>query len=149
MTSNGIPYEEYRGWYINRGITMPTQGIFDFNVYSDIGKLAAEVPDHIASSVEEAREWVDQQVVRGVGFSAPLRPLGQGYVLLSYREGFTMGNVWEQSDDPEVITGTARDIFGEYGGADNIPSLLQGDQIYLRPNPYNTDFIQVVRRSRN
>jgi len=65
MTTNEHPYEEYRSWYINRGITMPSQGIYDFNVYSDIGKCAREEPDHTAGSVEEAREWVDQRVALG------------------------------------------------------------------------------------
>lgn len=62
MTLNELPYEEYKGWYINRGITMPTQGIFEFNVYSDIGKLAAEEPDHAAGSIEEAKAWIDEKV---------------------------------------------------------------------------------------
>ncbi len=63
MTTNGLPYEEYRGWYIGKGITMPAQGIYDINVYGDIGKAAMEDPDHIVKSVEEAKEWIDQQVL--------------------------------------------------------------------------------------
>ena len=66
MTMNDLPYEEYKGWYINRGITMPTQGIYEFNVYSNIGKCAGEEdPDYIAGSVEEAKAWIDEQVLTG------------------------------------------------------------------------------------
>ena len=61
MTMNGLPYEEYKGWYIGRGITMPSQGIFDINVYSDIGKVAMEEPDQVVNSVREAKEWIDAQ----------------------------------------------------------------------------------------
>ena len=65
MTLNELPYEEYKGWYINRGITMPHQGIFEFNVYSNVEKCYAEESDHTASSVEEAKEWIDQKVAMG------------------------------------------------------------------------------------
>ena len=65
MTMNGLPYEEYKGWYIANGITMPSQGIFDINVYSNIAGVAAEEPDVVAGSVEEAKEWIDQQVLSG------------------------------------------------------------------------------------
>jgi len=63
MTSNDLPYEEYKGWYINRGITMPAQDVFEFNVYSTIERCFAEEPDHAAGSVGEARAWIDQQVL--------------------------------------------------------------------------------------
>lgn len=65
MTLNELPYEEYKGWYINRGITMPTQGIFEFNVYSSVERCAAEEPDYVVGSAEEAREWIDQKVALG------------------------------------------------------------------------------------
>lgn len=64
MALNEHPYEEYKGWYINRGITMPTQGIYEFNVYSSREKCAAEEPDYAAGNIEEARAWVDQRVLR-------------------------------------------------------------------------------------
>ena len=65
MTMNETPYEEYRDWYIGRGITMPAQGIYEINIYSDKARLAAEVPNHIVNSVKEAKEWIDQQVLAG------------------------------------------------------------------------------------
>lgn len=65
MTLNELPYEEYRGWYIGQGITMPAQGIYMINVYSDIAGVAAEEPDHVVDSVEEAKKWIDQKVASG------------------------------------------------------------------------------------
>lgn len=61
MTLNELPYEEYKGWYIGRGITMPAQGIYEVNIYSSTAGVAAETPDHIVGSVEEARDWIDEQ----------------------------------------------------------------------------------------
>ncbi len=65
MTTNDIPYEEYRGWYLGQGITMPTQGLYEVNVYSSKEKLFTEEPDHAAANINEAREWVDQRVLMG------------------------------------------------------------------------------------
>lgn len=61
MTMNELPYIEYKGWYIGQGITMPAQGIYEINVYSDVARLAAEVPNHVVNSVEEAKAWIDEQ----------------------------------------------------------------------------------------
>lgn len=60
MTLNELPYEEYKGWYIGRGITMPSQGIHEINIYGSIAGVAAEEPDHVVSSVEEAKRWIDE-----------------------------------------------------------------------------------------
>jgi len=65
MSMNELPYYEYRNWYIGQGITMPSHGIYDVNVYSSIGKCAAEEPDHVVGSLEEAKRWIDQQVLMG------------------------------------------------------------------------------------
>lgn len=64
MSLNELPYEEYKGWYIGQGITMPAQGVYEINIYSDILKCAREEPDHIVGSVEEARRWIDEQESR-------------------------------------------------------------------------------------
>ncbi len=64
---NGRPYEEYKGWYIGKGITMPSQGIYDINIYSSINRCASEDPDHIVNSMGEAKEWIDEQVLTGGG----------------------------------------------------------------------------------
>ena len=61
MSLNGLPYKEYRGWYIGQGITMPAQMIYEVNIYSSKEKLTAEEPDHVAGSVEEAYSWIDEQ----------------------------------------------------------------------------------------
>lgn len=65
MTMNDIPYEEYRGWYLGQGLTMPAQGVFLINIYSSKEKVFNETPDQVVDSVDEAREWVDKQVVLG------------------------------------------------------------------------------------
>ncbi len=65
MTLNQLPYEEYRGWYIGKGIVMPSQGVYTTNIYSSIAGVAAEEPDHVVDSVEEAKSWIDQKVTSG------------------------------------------------------------------------------------
>lgn len=61
MTTNGEHFEVYKGWIINPGITMPAQGIYDFNVYLTRDDLREDEPRHIASSLEDARRWIDEQ----------------------------------------------------------------------------------------
>ena len=68
MTMNGLPYKEYRGWFIGRGITMPAQGIYEINIYSDIGKCAAEDPDYRVDSMEKAEELVDELERKKLGY---------------------------------------------------------------------------------
>jgi len=65
MSLNELPYYEYKGWYLGQGITMPSYGIYDVNVYSSKEKLYAEKPDHTAEDLEEAKAWVDRQVTIG------------------------------------------------------------------------------------
>ncbi len=65
MSMNGLPYEEYKGWFLGQGLTMPTQEIFDINVYSSKEKLFEENPDFKATSIDEALEWIDLQAVIG------------------------------------------------------------------------------------
>jgi len=65
MSMNGLPYQEYKGWYIGQGITMPAQGIYEFNIYSSIEKCAVEEADYIVKSLDEAKEIIDHQVMTG------------------------------------------------------------------------------------
>ena len=65
MTLNGLPYKEYKGWYIGQGITMPAHMIYEVNVYSSRERLFAEEPSHMVNSVEEAKAWIDQKVALG------------------------------------------------------------------------------------
>ena len=60
MTLNGLPYEEYKGWYIGKGITMPAQGVHEWNIYSTMAKCIAEEPDAVVDSVDEAKDWIDE-----------------------------------------------------------------------------------------
>lgn len=61
MSMNELPYYEYKGWFIGQGLTMPAQGIYEVNIYSSKEKLFNETPDHEASSLEEAKGWIDEQ----------------------------------------------------------------------------------------
>lgn len=65
MSMNGTSYEEYKGWYIAAGITMPSQGVFEYNVYASIDMYFSKNPAHEASSRDEARAWVDEKVMTG------------------------------------------------------------------------------------
>ena len=65
MSLNGIPYDEYKGWFLGQGLTMPTQEVFDVNVYSSKERLFNEDPDYKAPGFDEALEWIDQQVSGG------------------------------------------------------------------------------------
>lgn len=65
MSMNDLPYEEYKGWYIGQGITMPAQGIYEVNIYSSVMRVAAEEADYVVGSIEEAKEWIDRQVIAG------------------------------------------------------------------------------------
>jgi len=58
VTLNQLPYEEYRGFYLARGITMPSQGISEWNVYASVMDVAAENPLHTSGSREEAMRWI-------------------------------------------------------------------------------------------
>lgn len=60
MSLNETPYEEYKGWYIIPGITMPSQGIFEFNVYTSLEKYFVGEPSFEGSNVGEARTWIDR-----------------------------------------------------------------------------------------
>ncbi len=59
MSMNGTSYEEYRGWYIAPGITMASQGIFEYNVYASKETYFLKEAAHEASSRDEAMAWVD------------------------------------------------------------------------------------------
>lgn len=61
MTFDGEFFEVYRGWIINPGITMPAQGIHDFNVYLTREEVRNDEPRYMASSLEDARRWIDEQ----------------------------------------------------------------------------------------
>lgn len=67
MTYDGMPYEEYKGFYLAPGITMPSAGVHDWNVYTSTGDVAVENPLHVFSSKEEAKEWVDEHTVQFSG----------------------------------------------------------------------------------
>ena len=61
MTTNGEYLEVYKGWIINPGIIMPAQGIHDFNVYLTREEVREDKPRHTASSLEDARKWIDMR----------------------------------------------------------------------------------------
>ena len=67
MTQDGLPYEEYKGYYLARGITMPSAGVHDWNVYTSIGDVAAENPLQVCSGKGEAIRWVDEHPVQMSG----------------------------------------------------------------------------------
>ncbi len=60
-TTNEMPYEEYKGYYLGRGITMPAQGIFEWNVYASPEDVAREEPLQAFEDKEGAMEWVDER----------------------------------------------------------------------------------------
>lgn len=54
-------HEEYKGYIIAPGITMPAQGIYEQNVYVSLDALERGESVHEASSLEEAKAWIDGQ----------------------------------------------------------------------------------------
>lgn len=61
MTTDGEYFEVYKGWIIDPGITMPAQDIHDFNVYLTREEVRNDEPRYMASSLEDARRWIDEQ----------------------------------------------------------------------------------------
>lgn len=61
MTTDGEYFEVYKGWIINPGITMPAQGIHDFNVYLTREEVRNDEPRCMAHSLEDAKRWIDEQ----------------------------------------------------------------------------------------
>ena len=58
-TSNGLPYEEYKGFYLTPGITMQAQGVFEWNVYKSVEDVVMDKPLAVFSDKYEALGWVD------------------------------------------------------------------------------------------
>ncbi len=61
MTTNGEYFQVYKGWIINPGIIMPVQNIYEYNVYKTREEVQESKPWHEASSLEDARKWIDEQ----------------------------------------------------------------------------------------
>ncbi len=64
------------------------------------------------------------------------------YNLISFRYGFEAGNVWEQSERLEDITGAAKDIFGL--NEEELAQLIESQKVVLRPNEYSADYLQMI-----
>lgn len=58
---DGRYFEVYKGWIIQPGITMPSHGVHEFNVYLSTEEIEEDRPRYVAGSLEEAREWIDGQ----------------------------------------------------------------------------------------
>lgn len=61
MIDGNRGYQEYRGRIIAPGITMPAQGIHDYDVYVDYDAFELGLSDYTAESLEDAKHWVDVQ----------------------------------------------------------------------------------------
>lgn len=79
-------YEDYKGYIIAPGITMPSYDIYEYEVFENFGQYEEHVSVHTAESETEAKQWVDratdglarevqEEFVRRV----TVEPLGRGY----------------------------------------------------------------------
>lgn len=60
-----VEHEFYNGYILAPGIQMPSHGIYDTNVYRDIGELLEGNSLYVAGSELEAKQWVDREVKLG------------------------------------------------------------------------------------
>ena len=107
MSLNDLPYEEYKGWYIGQGITMPAQGVYDVNIYSSKEKLFAETPDHIVAGVPEAYAWIDEEVLehgRAIEFAE-----SEAETLEEFERERGYGPLWEETKHGSYIIFTNLD----------------------------------------
>lgn len=58
---NMADYEIYSGYLLTPGITMPSYGIKEVNLYDSIGAYRQDEPVHSAENVLEAKRWIDEQ----------------------------------------------------------------------------------------
>lgn len=56
--------EMYNGYLLTPGITMPSYGIRDFNVYDSVESYVQDTPAYSAKNYDEAKNWVNE---RGAG----------------------------------------------------------------------------------
>lgn len=63
-------YEEHKGYIIAPGITMPAQGIYDYDVFESMRDFEDGKPATTERSRDQAIAWVDRVVATGVRIGA-------------------------------------------------------------------------------
>lgn len=64
-TTNETPHEEYRGYILAPGVTMPSYDIYETEIFENLEQYRAGNPVHTSESDGEAKAWIDMQIELG------------------------------------------------------------------------------------
>lgn len=137
-------YEEHKGYIIAPGITMPAQGIYDYDVFESMRDFEDGKPATTERSRDQAIAWVDRVVATGVRAGATwwseydytespapyVSPTARAAVARMPQDAqdlFRMVAALDQTDEPELRKSRTNEILAKMQAAGITPPFIPPD----------------------